>query len=91
MTQSKKEQLEDELNRGRIRTGGLVGGLALCLGTLSLVSAGASVDENNLFAAVVGGAAAIVSYSIGGYLCYAAYDIWRGYKESDSDKKETKR
>jgi len=71
------ERLEDEVNRERIRTGALVGGLALCLGTLSLVSVGMNMDENNLFEAALAGTAAVVSYGIGGYLCYAAYSIWK--------------
>jgi len=90
MDKSKNERLEDEVNRGRIRTGALVGGLALCLGTLLTISFGVSADENNLLAAAVSGTGAIISYSIGGYLCYAACSIWRGYKGSGSDKEETK-
>jgi hypothetical protein len=90
MNESKKEQLEDEVNLGRIKTGGLVGGLALCIGTLLLCSAGASADENNMLAAAISGAGAVISYSIGGYLCYATYSIWREYKGSGSDKEEIK-
>jgi hypothetical protein len=90
MDKPKNERLEDEVNRGRIRTGVLTGGLALCVGTLLAVLSEASADENNMLAAAISGTGAAISYGIGYYLCHAAYSIWRGYKDSDFDKEETK-
>ena len=71
------ERLEDEVNRERIRTGALVGGLALCLGTQMAFMAGGSIEENNLVGTIIYGVAGVVAYGLSGYLCYAAYSIWK--------------